>query len=152
MNKLDAINDKTFLFGMLFAAANKLDTLLDRELNPFGLTSKQWFLLVTIDVMFDGPPTIKQAAKEMGSSHQNVKQVALKLERKGLLRLEKDAKDARATRLVLTEKAREFWNGTQRRGEEFVEAVFKGIDSADLNAARSVLQSVWSNLAELESR
>jgi DNA-binding MarR family transcriptional regulator len=151
MNKLDAIDDKTFLFGMLFAAANKLDTLMDRELESFGLTSKQWFLSVGIDVMFDGPPTIKQVAKEMGSSHQNVKQVALKLEQKGLLRLEKDKDDARATRLVFTEKAREFWGGTQRKGEEFMEAVFKGIGGEDLAAARNVLQRVWNNLADIEN-
>lgn len=150
--KLNEIDDRMFLFGTLFVVANKLDTLLDRELDPFGMTSKQWLLSVAIDALFDEPPTIKQVAKGMGSSHQNVKQVALKLERKGMLSLEKDGEDLRATRLKLTQKAYDFWDGMQRKGDEFLEAVFKGIEADGLKAARRVIGAMWSNLAELENK
>ncbi len=150
--KLNEIDDSMFVFGTLFVVANKLDTLLGRELAPFGMTSKQWLLSVVIDSLFDEPPTIMQAAKEMGSSHQNLKQVALKLGRKGMLSLDKDSEDLRATRLRLTEKAYDFWDGMQRKGDEFLKAVFEGINSEELNAARRLLQGVLSNLARLENR
>ena len=73
MDRLDAVDDKRFIFGSLFIVANKLDTLLDRALSAYGMTSKQWLLTVTIETFFDEPPTIKQVAAVMGSSHQKRK-------------------------------------------------------------------------------
>lgn len=150
MNKLDVLDDKHFIFGVIFVIANKLDTHLDRELNPFGLTAKQFFLTIVIDMLFDEPPTLKQVARAMGSSHQNIKQVALKLEQKGLLTMEKDIKDGRATRLKFTEKNQPFWGQTQQKGLHFIEAVFNSLDEEELAATRKVLKKVWENIIELD--
>ena len=89
MSKIDKMSDRQYLFGAIFIVANRVDTMLEREFKRFGITTKQWFLSIIIENLFDKPPTIKEVAKEMGSSHQNVKQVALKLEQKGLLVLQK---------------------------------------------------------------
>ena len=86
MSKLEMMDDRKYLFGSIFILSNRMDTLLQREFNRFNITTKQWFLSVIIDNLFDNPPTMKEAAKEMGCSHQNVKQVALKLEQKGCSR------------------------------------------------------------------
>ena len=99
MSRESDMTDTTYIFGALLVTANRLDTMLERELKRFGLTAKQWMLAVVVQNMFDSPPTIKQAAAAMGSSHQNVKQMALKLQGKGLLIMEKDSRDGRATRL-----------------------------------------------------
>jgi len=108
VSKIQSLKDQKFVFGSVQIVANKMNTLLERELKEFDITSKQWFLTVVIENSFDKPPTIKEAAKAMGSSHQNVKQVALKLEQKGLVCLEKDKKDARVTRIRLTEQSYKF--------------------------------------------
>lgn len=144
--------DKQYVFGALLIIANRIDTLLERELKEFGVTSKQWFLSVIIDSLFNYPPTMKEVAKEMGSSHQNIKQVALKLQEKGLLKLEKDKKDARTTRLKMTEQSYEFWEKTQPRGFEFTENVFDGIENEDLTIAKFVLQKMMSNLSQMENK
>jgi len=115
MNRLEAMEDRQFVFGTVLVLSNKLDTLLDREMIPFGMTSKQWFLLLVVSTLFDKAPTIKEAAKAIGTSHQNVKQMALKLEQKGFLKLEKDSRDARATRLKPTEYSMTFWEKTQKK-------------------------------------
>lgn len=151
MQRLDKMGNEQFVFGALMVVANKLDTLLDRELNVFDMTSKQWFLLITIDSLFEKPPTIKEVAKAMGSSHQNVKQVALKLKTKGFLNMEKDPKDARATRLQHTEKSYEFWEKTQQKGVDFINKLFKNISEDEISAARVVIQKIWANLDEMES-
>lgn len=80
MSKIEIMDDCSYLFGTIFILANRMDTLLQREFEKFDITTKQWFLSIIIDNLFDNPSTIKEAAKEMGGSHQNVKQVALKLE------------------------------------------------------------------------
>ena len=131
--------------------ANRMDTLLERELKEYDVTAKQWFLTVFVDNSFDKPPTIKEVAREMGSSHQNVKQVALKLEQKGLLVLEKDKKDARVTRLKLTDQSYKFSQITQSKAATFTQALFKGIEKDDMSKVRAVLQKMLSNLTEMEN-
>ena len=152
MNKIEIMNDQKYLFGALFIVANRMDTMLQREFNRFDITTKQWFLSVIIEKLFDKPPTMKEVAKEMGSSHQNVKQVALKLEQKGLLILEKDKRDARVTRLKLTENSYNFWNKIRGEGTAFTQALFKDIDKEELEVARRVMQKMIININEMDNK
>lgn len=151
MNKLDKIEDSEFVFGALLVVANKMDTLLERTLSKHNVTAKQWFLLLIIFNLFENPPTIKEAAKQMGSSHQNVKQVALKLEEKGMLILEKDKKDLRATRLIPTKKSYEFWKEIADDGKAFMEAFYKGIEKESMNNARMLIAKIMLNLVDMET-
>ncbi|MCQ2010902.1 MAG: MarR family transcriptional regulator [Sporolactobacillus sp.] len=148
--KIDSMPDQQFLFGFIFVAANRIDTLLQHEFKRFDVTTKQWFLSVVIDNLFDEAPTIKEAAREMGSSHQNVKQIALKLEEKGLLVLEKDQNDARVTRLKLTKHSMDFWSDLRNEGLVFTQALFKGVIDEDIHTARRVMRQVFKNLFEME--
>lgn len=142
---LEGMDDRTAVFGTLFVATNLLETLLDRAFAPYGITVKQWMLLITITSLYREPPTIKQVAGVMGTSHQNVKQIALNLQKSGFLRLEKDANDARATRLVTTEAVRAFGEQTSQAGNAFMGEAFAGIDEADLRGAKNVLLTLWQN-------
>ena len=150
MDRTTQMPDKQYIFGSLLVIANRMDTLLERELKQFGVTSKQWFLSVVIDSLFTEPPTMKEVAVEMGSSHQNVKQVALKLQEKNLLTLFKDRKDRRVTRLKMTEESHEFWEKTQPKGTLFTEALFNDIKKEDLQTTRLVLQKIMDNLELME--
>ena len=152
MSKDEKLSDRQYLFGMIFIVSNRVDTMLEREFRRFDITTKQWFLSVIIDNLFDNPPTMKEAAKEMGSSHQNVKQVALKLEQKGLLNLQKDKRDARITRLKLTENSYNFWEKVRKEGATFTQALFKNIDKDELAVARIVMQKIQSNINEMDNK
>lgn len=116
VDKTNKIPDEAMIFGLLLIISNKMNTLLEREFKEFDVTTKQWFLSETINSFFDSPPTLKELGNAMGSSHQNVKQVAIKLQEKGLLTLEKDKKDARVTRLRMTEQSYDFWKQTDQKG------------------------------------
>ena len=150
MSKIQSLKDQKFVFGSVQIVANKMNTLLERELKEYDITSKQWFLTVVIENSFDKPPTIKEAAKAMGSSHQNVKQVALKLEQKGLVSLEKDKKDARVTRIRLTEQSYKFSETIQAKAAIFTGNLFVGIGEDEMSKARTVLYTMMSNLAQME--
>jgi DNA-binding MarR family transcriptional regulator len=152
MSKLEIMSDRKYLFGSIFIVSNRIDTLLQREFNRFDITTKQWFLSVIIDNLFDNPPTMKEVATEMGSSHQNVKQVALKLEQKGLLVLEKDKKDARTTRLKLTENSYDFWKMIKEEGAVFTETLFKDIDKDELAIARRVIQKMLLTINDMDNK
>lgn len=150
MDKLEHVSDAEFVFGALLVVANKMDTLLDRVLIKYNVTSKQWFLLLVVMNLFDHPPTLKEAAKEMGSSHQNVKQLALKLQKNDLLRLEKDGQDQRITRLVPTEKGFSFWTEIAPDGRKFMEAFYTRINEDKMYEARQFLTEVMKNLSNME--
>ena len=151
MKNIDAMTDRQFVFGSIQIVSNQLDTLLERELKEDGLTSKQWLLTAIIQKRFDYAPTIREAADAMGSSHQNVKQVALKLEQKGFLVLEKDKKDARVTRIRFTDKIDAFKTETQLKADRFTENLFAGISGDEMAAARSVLAKMLFNLQKMDT-
>ncbi len=150
MKNTDSIPDKYLAFASLLIIANRMETLLSRDFSEFGVTTKQWFLSATIKNLFEKPPTIKQVARQIGNSHQNVKQVALKLQQKGLLLLVKDKRDARVTRLKMTDYSYAFWEKTEPKGDAFIEEMLKDISIEDLAIAKSVLEKILSNLSEMD--
>jgi DNA-binding MarR family transcriptional regulator len=152
MKDFSNVKDGEFVFATFLLIANKMDTLLERALSKHNITSKQWFLLLVLFNIFEKPPTIKEMANEMGSSHQNVKQVALKLQEKGMLVLEKDKKDLRATRLIPTEKSYTFWKNSSEDGIRFMNAFYSGIDSENLNKARLFISKIMLNLNDMEMK
>lgn len=54
-------------------------------------------------------PTISVVAQVLGMTHQNVKQIASVLERKGFIEITVDPADRRARRLQLTPHHHRFW-------------------------------------------
>ncbi|MGB7595381.1 MAG: hypothetical protein WBL80_07425 [Erysipelotrichaceae bacterium] len=150
MRKLNQIHDETFIFGALFMVANKMDTLLERELNRFGVTSRQWFLSICTASVFEKPPTLKELASVSGTSYQNVKQVALKLQLKNLMRLRKDPDDARTTRVELTPESVGFWAQTEGDSKIFMEKLYRGITPEEFAQTRSTLEKLMDNLASME--
>ena len=94
-----------FLLGLLSAFDNSYQAAADAF---FGeLSWKQVFAIVCIDMCREAP-TLRELSQVMGSSHQNVKQILLKLEKKGFVIMQVDDKDRRKQRIFLTQKAREF--------------------------------------------
>lgn len=147
---LNEMEDRTAVFGTLFVTTTLLETLLDRVFAPYGITVKQWLLLITITSLFTESPTVKQVAGAMGTSHQNVKQIALNLEKRGFLLLVKDSHDARATRLVTTDACRAFGEQTSDAGDVFMEEAFAGVEEADLRGARNTLLALWQNALKMK--
>ena len=144
------MEDTTFVFGALFVTANVMETLLHRAFASYGITSKQWLLLITIQSLFQEPPTVTQVASAMGTSHQNVKQIALNLEKHGFLRLEKDKQDARAIRLFVTDACRAFAQETQQAGEQFMQQAFRGVSGEDAHGAKNTLFALWQNALKMK--
>jgi DNA-binding MarR family transcriptional regulator len=104
------------LLRVLLATASVLRGRLDRLLAPTGITGQQAAMLQLIEAQATAP-TISFVAQAMGMTQQNVKQIALALERKGFLEIVTDTADRRARRLVLTAHHHAFWQ--QRNPSDF---------------------------------
>lgn len=152
MRKIDQIPDHLYIFGSLFVLANRVDTLMERALSKFGVSSKQWFLSICVASLFDEDPSLKELARVSGSSHQNVKQVALKLEQKDLMNLYKDPKDARVTRVRLSESSSTFWAQSDGDAQKFLSDLYQGIDEAEMRVVRKVFEQLYRNLEAMEEK
>ncbi|WKY47916.1 MarR family transcriptional regulator [Eubacteriaceae bacterium ES3] len=150
MNKLNTIPDQRYIFGGIQIAANQMDTLMERELKEHNLTTKQWLLCVVIQNTFDHDPTLKELAAGMGSSHQNVKQVALRLQEKGFTTLEKDPDDGRITRVRLTDAIDNFGLATHEKAEDFSAKLFDGITKEEQAVTRKTLNKLLANLEKMD--
>ncbi len=92
---------KKLIFSAVFIEANKLQTAFDR--NKGDVSSKQW-LLLAITSSFSEPPSLTAVGELMGCSRQNVKKIAVILEKKGYIVLVNDLQDKRSLCIELTEK------------------------------------------------
>lgn len=150
MKHIDNTTDQEYIFASMLLVANKMDTLLERALSKYNITAKQWFMLIVSVNAFKETPTINEIAKVMGSSHQNIKQLALKLEAKGMIILGKDKTDLRVTKVTLTNECFQLFKKLEKEGLDFMNKFYKDIDNREVNNTRNFITKIMDNLKDIE--
>ncbi|KAB3532815.1 MarR family winged helix-turn-helix transcriptional regulator [Alkaliphilus serpentinus] len=150
MYSLDTLEKQTNIFGSLLLIPNKLQIILDLALAKYDLTAKQWFLTAVIHEFFKEPPTLGEVAEVMGSSHQNVKQLASKLQQKGFLELEKDHKDGRVLRLKLTDKVAEVAKIRHEETLSFFKKFFSDFTAEEINCLHDGIYKLYDKTLIIE--
>ncbi len=128
----ERIDKEKYIFAALFDVVNKLQILGDRKLKNTGVTTRQWFLTLLIQQMEPKVPSIGDCARQMGTSHQNIRQITKRLEARGFLRIKTDSKDRRTQRLYLTQSCREFWNSRSREDITFISELFNEFTAEEI--------------------
>ncbi len=136
-----------FLLGLLSAFDNRFQAMADRAMEE--ISWKQFFAIICVN-MCRTPPTIKELAEIMGSSHQNVKQILLKLERKGFVAISPDPEDRRKQRVILTDYCREYCERNDEASIRVMGAMFDGIKEEQLlETIRTIIQ-IEDNMKKLQ--
>jgi DNA-binding MarR family transcriptional regulator len=141
--------DEYMMFGMMFVLGNKLQAICDNFYTE--ITTKQWFVMVMLEVFGDYPPTLNELSEAMGSSHQNTKQLVLKLQNKGYVALYTDEKDRRKTRIRRTSKYDEFIQKYGAKQQEHMKLLFRGIDKSSIKLTLKTLERFEKNLEDLRN-
>jgi DNA-binding MarR family transcriptional regulator len=94
-------------FRLLTFIGQRFRHFFDRRLRSEKLTTQQGFLLTLVRKL--DRPTLGQVASAMTTTHQNAKQIAAALERKGMISIVADERDARVRRLEVTPDSRTGW-------------------------------------------
>ncbi len=136
-----------FLLGLLSAFENRFQALADSMIKE--VSWKQFFAIICINLCKDAP-TVKELAEIMGSSHQNVKQILLKLEKKGFVNITADEKDKRKQRIVLTDYCREFCAKNDGMAECFMKNLFAGVTQEQLQVTIQTIIQIENNLKEIK--
>jgi DNA-binding MarR family transcriptional regulator len=135
-------------FRLILYAGQRLRYLADRRLRDQGLTSQQGFLLTV--VRMQGRPTLGDAAAAMSTTHQNVKQIALALERKGMLRFVEDAADARIRRLAPTEAGERGWEDRNAGDFAAIARWFAGLSPDEQERLAGLLARLAGSIRAVE--
>jgi DNA-binding MarR family transcriptional regulator len=126
----EALTPAVQSFRLVITLAQELRTLMDQRLQASELTTQQSALLTVIEIK-GSAPTMTEAARLLGMSHQNVKQLAVALERKGFLEIVPDEKDARSKRMQTTKKHRKFWAKRNPEDHACVAEWLAGLDAEE---------------------
>ncbi|MBE6015658.1 MAG: MarR family transcriptional regulator [Lachnospiraceae bacterium] len=138
-----------FLLGLLSAFDNRYQAAADVYFNE--ITWKQFFAIICINLC-KAPPTLNELSEIMGSSHQNVKQILLKLEKKGFVSTISDEKDKRKQRVLVTDKCKEFLEQNDKDGRQssyVIGRIFSGIDEKSLQITIETIMKMERNLSKL---
>ncbi len=138
-----------FLLGLLSAFDNRYQAAADAYLKE--ITWKQFFAIICINLCREAP-SLNELSDIMGSSHQNVKQILLKLEKKGFVSAVPDEKDKRKQRVLVTDKCREFLEQNDNNGRQsqyVIGRIFDGIDEKSLQATIQTIMKMERNLSGL---
>lgn len=143
----ETIRPETFeIFGKIFFLSNRLEYLGDNELRKDGLTTKQWQLIAVTGKYFTHPPSVSEVAEILSTTHQNIKQIVLKLQEKGFISIEKDEKDRRVLRLILTEKNREYWESKSNEDVAFISSLFSALTDQEIRELYFLLNKLEKNI------
>ena len=141
------IESSYFLIGLLSAFDNRFQAMADSMMEE--ISWKQFFAIICIN-MYNGKPTVKELAEIMGSSHQNGKQILIKLEKKGFVSIATDETDKRKQRIELTEYCREFCERNDEMSMNIMKTMFSGISEEQLQATIKTIIQIENNLKEIE--
>ena len=140
---------QAFLLGLLSAFDNRYQAAADRYFKE--ITWKQFFAIICINLCKE-PPTLNDLSEVMGSSHQNVKQILLKLESKGFVSMMTDKKDKRKQRYFVTDKCRKFLeenDNQSRTSEQIIMQIFEGVDEKKLAITIETIMKMERNLSRI---
>ncbi|MDI6842658.1 MAG: MarR family transcriptional regulator [Methanothermobacter wolfeii] len=132
-----------YILVALFLIEQRWSYIIGREFRDGNITTKQWLFLVMLGNVFERPPSMQEMAEAMSTTHQNVKQLAVRLEDKGLIRIKPDPQNRRMLRLEPAEGFHRFWAGRDKRDAEAVKSLFDSLDDEEV-------KSLFNIFAKLE--
>ncbi len=147
MYNFEKMDKRELIFGNIFLLANRLQTVMDQLV--IELTSKQWFVMIMLG-MFDEPPTLKQLASICDSSHQNTKQLVLKLEAKGFVSIETVATDRRAMQIIATEKWDQWIAENSQFASQFLDQMFGGLTAQEIETMSLAQLNIYDVLGQMK--
>ena len=142
----DELDAPFFLLGLLSAFDNRYQAKADSFFEE--ISWKQFFAIICINLCKE-PPTIKDLAQIMGSSHQYVKQILNKLEKKGYVQTISDQIDKRKQRIIVTEKMKAFCEVHDEGSQMIVGKIFEGIAPENIATTISTILMMEKNLEKI---
>ena len=129
---------QAFMLGLLSAFDNRFQACGDKFFKE--ITWKQFFAIICINICKEHP-TINELSEVMGSSHQNVKQILLKLESKEFVAMIPDEIIREALVSALSKK-----KDASQKEKDMAEMISHSYDISDEKYIVSIVQNIEGSL------
>ncbi|HEX6985379.1 MAG TPA: MarR family transcriptional regulator [Planctomycetaceae bacterium] len=128
----------------IFTAAFAIETALNEELAPLGITHRQVQILGALAV--HGEASQNELAEMMRIEPSGVVRLLDRMERAGWISRESDPADRRRKIVRPTEKAEPVWREIKARGLRARERGLRGLTEDQIATTRDVLRRIRQNL------
>jgi DNA-binding MarR family transcriptional regulator len=133
------------LVRLVIVLAAHLRTAVDRQLAPDGLTTQQAAVVTVVRAL--GAPSLRDVARALSTTPQNVRQLVGPLVRKGFVRLRDDPADGRVKRLRSTAKCARYWAARDDRDHAELLALLADLPREEVERAVATLGRVLARAA-----
>ena len=134
-----------FLLGLLSAFENRFQAIADNIRKE--ISWNQFFAIICISMCKESP-TLNELSDILGSSHQNVKQILLKLEKKNFIKFQEDKLDKRKQRIILTGTCHKFCEKNNEASIQIMQKMFDDIPEKDIKATIKTIVKMEDNLKQ----
>lgn len=134
------------IFYSLFVITNRIETSYNNNID--NITLKQLMLLILVSIS-EGE-TFTRYGELMGSSRQNIKNLATSLEDKGYISIRENSQDRRASGLYLKAKAAEHFVNLDPYYSDQIRCLFSDFSDEEIDNAYVLLTKFFSGLEAME--
>ncbi|RJS48150.1 MAG: MarR family transcriptional regulator [Methanobacterium sp.] len=138
-----------YILVVLFLVQQRWGYVINKIFAEDGITTKQWLMLIIISQAFNHYPSLQEVADAMSTTHQNVKQLASRLEKRGFLTIKRDPHNRRILRLKTTPACQEYWEKRTRDDAQSISALFQGLENEEIKQLFQImgkLDNISTNL------
>lgn len=128
----DLVEMKGHIIVLMFLIQQRWGYIINKKFQKDHITTKQWLMLIILGSAFPSPPSMQEVAEAMSTTHQNVKQLAIRLENRGLLKIERDPQNRRILRLKITEECQMFWQNRKNHDIKSINDLFSGLKADEV--------------------
>jgi len=132
-------------FAMVFLLSHRFEYIANKTLRRDELTTKQFLTIAAIEKGYDHPPSVSEVGEFLNTSHQNVKQLAEQLEKKGFIKIEKDPSDKRRLLLTVTDKNKRYWESKAEEHIAEVKRLFDALTQREIDTFYNLISKLLEN-------
>lgn len=141
----DTLHRTQAIFSSIFILQNRLQTAGEKLQTQISM--KQW-LLLAMTVCCPEPRTLTKVGNLMGCSRQNIKKLALALEKKGFVRL--ILGENNSVNIELTDKAGQYDREVRERQLQFLKLLFSDFNEEEIKLLFCFYAKLFSGIERVE--
>lgn len=138
-----------YILVLIFLVQQRWSYYISKKLADDNITTKQWLMMIVIENAFAHDPSMQEVADAMSTTHQNVKQLATRLEARGFMKIERDPDNRRILRLKTTDESHDFWEKREPEDIKSIISLFEGLDDSEVKSLFEItlkLEKISENL------
>jgi DNA-binding MarR family transcriptional regulator len=134
------------IFTSIFILQNRMQTAGDKIQTQISM--KQWLLIVMTECCPE-PRTLTNIGGLMGCSRQNVKKLALSLEKKGFVKMSPGSNNS--VRMELTEKVAEYSQVIGQQQMQTLKTLFADFNEVEIRQLFQLLSKLFAGMERVET-